>query len=153
MLSSSGFTRPVGLGHRETLPPPVAEAALADALGLFGNLGWLSPARLVDANADLAPLLTAPRLQGLDLSQAVVQDLTVLAGLPQLRYVALTGGQWAVLLDGGKVPPTPAAARLAGRDVPRAEALAWEKPLGLPAGAPFAVSGTLAADGGADRAE
>lgn len=84
------------------------------------------------ATTDLTPLRTAPNLRGLDLSQATVQDLTVLAEFPQLRYLALTGSQWAVLLDEDKVPPSLAAARLAERDTSRAEALSWAERLGLP---------------------
>ncbi|WP_063795051.1 SMI1/KNR4 family protein [Kitasatospora sp. MBT66] len=95
---------------------------------------------------DLTPLRTAPKLRGLDLSRAAVQDLTVLADFPHLRYLALTGNQWAVLLNEGKVPPSLAAARLAERDASRDEALSWAARLGLPVGTPFVVSGTFAAD-------
>ncbi|MGW7442898.1 hypothetical protein [Kitasatospora sp. NPDC054795] len=99
------------------------------------------------ATTDLTPLRTASNLHGLDLSQAVVQDLTVLADFPHLRYPALTGSQWAVLLDEDKVPPSSAAARLAERDASRTETLSWAARLGLPVGASFVISGTLASDG------
>ncbi|MFD8999042.1 SMI1/KNR4 family protein [Streptomyces abikoensis] len=95
---------------------------------------------------DLTPLRTAPNLHGLDLSQAAVQDLTVLAEFTHLRYLALTGSQWAVLLDENKVPPALAAARLSERDASRVGALSWAARLGLTVGAPFVVSGTLASD-------
>ncbi|MEU3574356.1 SMI1/KNR4 family protein [Kitasatospora sp. NPDC036755] len=100
---------------------------------------------------DLAPLRTAPNLHGLDLSRAAVRDLTVLAEFPRLRYLALTGSQWAVLLAGGQVPPSLAAARLAEPDTSHAEALSWAERIGLPLGAPFVLSGTLAPDGETDR--
>ncbi|MEV7189948.1 hypothetical protein [Kitasatospora sp. NPDC093102] len=104
------------------------------------------------ATTDLTPLRTAPNLRGLDLSQAAVQGLTVLAEFPQLRHLALTGSQWAVLLDEDKVPPSLAAARLAERDTSRAEALSWAARLGLPVGASFVISATLASDGEIGRA-
>ncbi|MFG2918096.1 SMI1/KNR4 family protein [Kitasatospora sp. NPDC048298] len=104
------------------------------------------------ATTDLTPLRTAPNLHGLDLSQAAVQDLTVLVDFPHLRYLALTSSQWAVLLDKDKVPPSLAAARLAERDASRAEALSWAARLGLPVGASFVFSGTLASDGEIGRA-
>ncbi|MFI9106661.1 hypothetical protein ACIGXA_39815 [Streptomyces fildesensis] len=81
----------------------------------------------------------------MDLSQATVEDLTVLAGFPDLRYLALTGSQWALLLDEDKVPPTLAAARLTEGDASRDEALSWAARLGLPVGTPLIVSGTAAA--------
>ncbi|WP_030277066.1 SMI1/KNR4 family protein [Streptomyces sp. NRRL B-24484] len=99
------------------------------------------------APADITPLRTAPNLRCLDLSQATVQDLTVLADFPHLRYLALTGSQWAVLLNEDKVPPSLAAARLAERDASHAEALSWAARLGLPVGASYVISGTLASDG------
>ncbi|GAA2154241.1 hypothetical protein GCM10009760_52970 [Kitasatospora kazusensis] len=96
---------------------------------------------------DITPLRTIPNLRGLDLSEAVVQDLTALAGFPDLRYLALTGSQWAVLLDQGELPSTLAAARLAEADASRGEALSWAERLGLTAGEPFSVTGTLDLDG------
>ncbi|MGW3178823.1 SMI1/KNR4 family protein [Kitasatospora sp. NPDC001119] len=97
---------------------------------------------------DIAPLRTVPNLRGLDLSRAEVRNLTALAECPDLRYLALTAGQWAVLLDQGALPATLAAARLAGAEVPDDVALAWAERLGRFVGEPFTVAGTLAPDGG-----
>ncbi|MER7703835.1 SMI1/KNR4 family protein [Kitasatospora sp. NPDC097605] len=96
---------------------------------------------------DITPLRTVPNLRGLDLSRANVRDLTALAEFPDLRYLALSGSQWAVLLDQGELPSTLAAARLAEAEVSRDEALSWAERLGLAAGEPFCVTGTLALDG------
>lgn len=92
---------------------------------------------------DPAPLRTAPHLRGLDLSQADVPDPTVLADLTDLRYLALTGRQWAALLDAGVRPPTLAAARLADADATFDDALAWAARLGLDTGNALRVTGTL----------
>ncbi|MFH9350199.1 hypothetical protein [Kitasatospora sp. NPDC017646] len=54
----------------------------------------------------------------------------MLAELPGLRYLALDSRQWSELLDADRVPPTLAAARLAGPEVTMAEALAWAARLG-----------------------
>ncbi|WP_240627653.1 SMI1/KNR4 family protein [Streptomyces scopuliridis] len=100
------------------------------------------------APIDLAPLRTVPNLRGLDLSRADVRDLTVLADLRDLRYVALTARQWTVLLDEGKAPLTLAAARLADDDAPLDEALTWAARLGLNTADAFRTTGTLGTDGG-----
>ncbi|MER5185386.1 SMI1/KNR4 family protein [Streptomyces sp. NPDC002896] len=97
---------------------------------------------------DIAPLRTIPNLRGLDLSQADVRDLTVLAGLPHLRYLALTTQQWTTLLDQGKAPLTLAAARLADQDASFDEALTWAARLGLNTGDALRVTGTFGSDGG-----
>jgi len=92
---------------------------------------------------DIAPLRTIPNLRCLDLSQADVLDLTVLADLPDLRYLALTGRQWAALLDQGELPATLAAARLAEREASHDDARIWAQRLGLDSGEPFQIAGTL----------
>lgn len=91
---------------------------------------------------DITPLRTAPNLCGLDLSRADVRDLTVLTDLSELRYLALNRQQWTVLLDGGKVPPTLAAARLTDDDTSLDEALTWSARLGLNTGNAFRITGT-----------
>lgn len=92
---------------------------------------------------DIVPLRTVPNLRGLDLSRAVVHDLTVLADLPDLRYLALTARQWTALLDEGKAPPTLAAARLADDDASLGEALTWAARLGLDTGDALRTTGAL----------
>ncbi|MEU6370802.1 SMI1/KNR4 family protein [Streptomyces sp. NPDC046931] len=95
------------------------------------------------APVDLTPLRTAPNLHGLDLSGAEIPDLTVLAGLANLRYLALTQRQWATLLDQGRVPPTLAAVRLAGKDVTFEDALVLASRVGLDTGDALRVDGSL----------
>lgn len=97
---------------------------------------------------DIAPLRTVPNLRGLDLSRADVRDLTVLADLPDLRYLSLTARQWTVLLDEGKAPPTLAAVRLADDDAPLDEALAWSARLGLDTSDALRTTGTPVAKDG-----
>ncbi|MGW0197387.1 hypothetical protein [Nonomuraea sp. NPDC003201] len=92
---------------------------------------------------DLAPLRTISNLRCLDLSRAVVHELTVLADLPDLRYLALTARQWNLLLDTGKVPPTLAAARLRENDASLDEALTWSARLGVDTGDALHATGTL----------
>ncbi|MEV0775261.1 SMI1/KNR4 family protein [Streptomyces sp. NPDC050433] len=97
---------------------------------------------------DIAPLLSVPHLCGLDLSGARVPDLSVLAGLTGLRYLCLTGRQWAALLDEGKVPPGLAAAHLADADATLDDALAWAARIGLDTGAALRLTGTVEPAGG-----
>ncbi len=92
---------------------------------------------------DIVPLRTVPNLRGLDLSRAVVRDLTVLADLPDLRYLALTARQWTALLDEGKAPHTLAAARLTDDDASLGEALTWAARLGLDTGDALRTTGSL----------
>ncbi|MGV9269541.1 SMI1/KNR4 family protein [Kitasatospora sp. NPDC003701] len=99
-----------------------------------------------DSPTDITALRSVPNLRCLDLSQAAVQNLTVLSDFPALRYLALTARQWAVLLDGNKVPATLAAARLVERDASRDEALSWAGRLGLSTGEPLRISGTLTSE-------
>ena len=100
------------------------------------------------APIDIAPLCTVPNLRSVDLSAASVRDLTVLADMPDLRYLALTPGQWTTLLDGGKVPPALAAARLADDEVSLDEALTWSARLGLDAWNAFRIAGMAGSGGG-----
>ncbi|MGW0199739.1 SMI1/KNR4 family protein [Nonomuraea sp. NPDC003201] len=93
------------------------------------------------APIDLAPLRSVPNLRGLDLSRANVHDLTVVADLPDLRYLALTTRQWNVLLDQGKAPATLAAARLADDLAPLDDALTWASRLGVDTGGHVHVTG------------
>jgi cell wall assembly regulator SMI1 len=95
------------------------------------------------AAVDIAPLGTARNLLCLDLSRASVRDLTVLSGLPSLRYLALTARQWNTLLHEGQVPPGLAAVRLAD-DASLDEAHTWAARLGLDVGEVFRASGTIA---------
>ncbi|WP_431048017.1 hypothetical protein ACQUSR_29160 [Streptomyces sp. P1-3] len=97
---------------------------------------------------DLAPLRTVPHLRGLDLSRADVPAPTVLADLTNLRYLSLTGRQWATLLNEGKVPPTLTAARLADTEATLDEALAWAARLGLNTENALRVTGTHETAGG-----
>ncbi|MFG3044537.1 hypothetical protein ACGFZR_06360 [Streptomyces sp. NPDC048241] len=76
-------------------------------------------------------------------SLADIPDLAVLAGLPNLRYLALTQQQWATLLNSGKVPPALAAARLAGAGVTFDDALALASRLRLDTDDALRVAGSL----------
>ncbi|MFI7124898.1 SMI1/KNR4 family protein [Nonomuraea sp. NPDC050153] len=72
---------------------------------------------------DLGPLLSCPRLYGLDLSQAAVADLGVLAELKNLLYLRLRRAQWEELWERSGHPAGLAAAGLA--DEPRRERAWW----------------------------
>ncbi|MEV0173661.1 SMI1/KNR4 family protein [Streptomyces sp. NPDC050803] len=96
---------------------------------------------------DAGRLRTVPRLHGLDLSRANVPDPAPLADLAELRYLSLTGSQWAALLDGHKAPPALAAAALAGKDAGFDDALAWAARLGLDTGDALRVTGTFKSAG------
>jgi cell wall assembly regulator SMI1 len=93
------------------------------------------------APVDLAPLRSIGNLRCLDLSRAEVADLTVLADLPDLRYLALTARQWNVLLEKCGAPATLAAARLADDTAPLHDALAWASRLGVDTGDSVRVTG------------
>lgn len=95
------------------------------------------------APVDIAALRTVPSLRAVDLAQADVRDLTVLADLPELRYLALSARQWATVLDQGKAPRALAAVRLADEDAPLDEALAWSARLGLDDGDAFRTADTV----------
>ncbi|MER7078549.1 Cell wall assembly regulator SMI1 [Saccharopolyspora kobensis] len=72
----------------------------------------------------LAPLRNCPRLYGLDLSRAEVDDLEVVAGMPGLLWLSMRPQQWHELLDRAGRPPGLAAAVLTGTPSPAALA-AW----------------------------
>ncbi|MFF9125644.1 SMI1/KNR4 family protein [Streptomyces sp. NPDC014889] len=95
------------------------------------------------APVDLAPLRSAPHLHGLDLTGAETTDLTVLADLTDLRYLALGRQQWATLLDHGKLPPGLAAISLVGDDITFDDALALASRAGLDTGDVLRVAGSL----------
>lgn len=62
---------------------------------------------------DLAPLVSCPRLYGLDLSRAAVRDIGVLSELKGLLYLRLRRGQWEELWGRTGRPAGLAAAGLA----------------------------------------
>ncbi|MFJ8349450.1 hypothetical protein ACIQ9J_24425 [Streptomyces sp. NPDC094153] len=70
-------------------------------------------------------------------------DLTVLADLADLRYLALGRQQWATLLDHGTVPPALAAISIVGDDVTYDVALALASRAGLDTGDALRVAGSL----------
>ncbi|WP_308119063.1 SMI1/KNR4 family protein [Streptomyces sp. JJ38] len=114
-----------------------------DLTPLSGHPHPASLALRTTTPVDVAPLRTSSNLRGLDLPGADVTDLSVLVGLPSLRYLALTQRQWTALLESGEEPSALAAARLAGDDVDFADALDLAARLGLATdGAPRAA-GTL----------
>ncbi|NUP44865.1 MAG: tetratricopeptide repeat protein [Streptomyces sp.] len=71
---------------------------------------------------DLTPLLTAGHLNGLDLSQATVRDITVLGGLRRLRHLSLSYEQWQQLWAEGVTPPALTVAILDGDHAPSTRA-------------------------------
>ncbi|MFE4424528.1 hypothetical protein [Streptomyces sp. NPDC056817] len=127
------------------LPVESVRVALTggDLTALAGHPHLASLDLNTTAPADLTPLRSVPNLHGLDLSGAETADLTVLADLANLRYLALDRQQWTTLLDHGKVPPAPAAVRLAGDDVTFDDALALASRVGLDTGDALRVAGSL----------
>jgi hypothetical protein len=102
-----------------TLPIESLRATLAaagtDALAPLEGHQHLSALELTaDDEIDISPLRTVPNLRGLDLSRAVVRDLTVVADLPELRFLVLQDAQWELLVERDCVPPALAAARIGG---------------------------------------
>ncbi|MEU5023986.1 SMI1/KNR4 family protein [Streptomyces milbemycinicus] len=71
---------------------------------------------------DLKPLLTVGQLNGLDLSQATVRDITVLGGLRRLRHLSLRYEQWQELWATGVAPPALTVAILDGDHSPSTRA-------------------------------
>ncbi|MGW3568463.1 TPR end-of-group domain-containing protein [Streptomyces sp. NPDC000941] len=71
---------------------------------------------------DLTPLLTAGQLNGLDLAQATVRDITVLGGLRRLRHLSLSYEQWQELWAEGVTPPELTVAILDGDHSPSTRA-------------------------------
>ncbi|KUL41820.1 SMI1/KNR4 family protein [Actinoplanes awajinensis] len=80
------------------LPPTVIDLTLA------GN----------DEPAPVAHLAALPNLARLDLSEAAVSDIEVLATFPALRVLTLNGRQWTNVLAAGRQPAQLAAAGLGG---------------------------------------
>ncbi|WP_129840270.1 SMI1/KNR4 family protein [Streptomyces sp. RFCAC02] len=141
----------VGLGFASdltpvrSLPVEVLRAGVADG-GLTPLRGHPHLAALSLGSTDpvdIGDLRTLPGLHGLDLTRAVVRDLSVLGDLPGLRYLALTAPQWSALLDAGAAPPALAAARLADSEASLGEALAWASRLGVDTGEVFRASGNF----------
>ncbi|MFF4694871.1 SMI1/KNR4 family protein [Streptomyces chattanoogensis] len=77
----------------------------------------------------LAPLRNCPRFYGLDLSQAKVRDIEVLASMPGLRYLSMREEQWRTLTEHTGRPSGLAAAVLADASSPETLA-AWAASLG-----------------------
>ncbi|WP_370372834.1 SMI1/KNR4 family protein [Catenulispora sp. GP43] len=99
--------------------------ARSDALAPLEGHRYLSALELAtEDEIDIAILRTMPNLRGLDLSRAVVRDLTVVADLRELRFLVLQDRQWELLLERDCVPPALAAARIAGASLAETMALA-----------------------------
>lgn len=92
---------------------------------------------LLDAPADLTPLLDRPRVRTLDALPGTLADPRQAARFPGLEYLSMGVRDWRVLLDAGEVPRQLLAARVAGGDddltavVATANALLglWGRPL------------------------
>ncbi|MDI6101643.1 hypothetical protein QLQ12_23765 [Actinoplanes sp. NEAU-A12] len=80
--------------------------------------------------ARVAGLAVIPHLLRLDLSEAVVEDVTAIAAFPALRVLSLNGAQWQELLAWGWDPRTLAAAELNG-EYTEADKAAFERATGL----------------------
>ncbi|WP_328413105.1 SMI1/KNR4 family protein [Nocardia sp. NBC_00403] len=124
----------------ESLHIKLANADLGD---LDGHRALTSLAVETTAFVDITPLRTVSTLRSLDLSKAEIRDLSVLADLPELRYLALRPYQWEILLDQGKLPATLAAARLIDDSPSLDKTVAWSQRLGIPASEVFRLSGQL----------
>ncbi|MFJ6568693.1 SMI1/KNR4 family protein [Streptomyces sp. NPDC091292] len=128
----------------ESLRVGLADGTLTALTALTGHPHLSSLDLKTTAPVDVTPLSTVPNLRCLDLSEAETVDLTVVADLKDLRYLALTGRQWATLMDADAIPRilrTLAAARLADEDASMDDALAWAARLGLETGGAVRVSG------------
>ncbi|MFF4342605.1 SMI1/KNR4 family protein [Kitasatospora sp. NPDC001540] len=139
-----------GLATLRPLPVEFLRAGLSAGDGLTALAGHPRLGALDLACAgplDLAPLRTLPALWWLDLSRCAVQDLGVLRELDGLRYLALTGAQWAELLARGALPPALAVARLADGTGSAAELRAWADRFDPAEGEPWRVNGTAAVGG------
>ncbi|MFD0772366.1 SMI1/KNR4 family protein [Streptomonospora algeriensis] len=133
------------LAPLRALPVESACLSLEDAdLGPLEGHRHLSVLKLATSGPiDIGPLRTLPHLRHLDLTQARVENLEVLADMPGLRWLALTARQWTALLDAGAVPPRLAAAHIAGT---ADEARAWAQRLGLDTSDAVRVTGSLGAE-------
>ncbi|MFJ9711938.1 SMI1/KNR4 family protein [Streptomyces sp. NPDC101234] len=120
----------------------VGLAAEADLVPLTGHPHLTSLAVGSETPIDLAPLRTLPALRALDLSRCPTPDLTLLADLPNLRYLALSAGQWTALIAAGRLPAHLAAARLAGAP-PFTAALDLLAALGVDTSTAYRLSGTV----------
>ncbi|MEU4625716.1 SMI1/KNR4 family protein [Actinoplanes sp. NPDC023801] len=101
-------------------PEKLADASHLAFLTLSGNE---EPVRV-------AGLAANPHLLRLDLSEAVVEDVTAIAAFPALRVLSLNGAQWQELLASGWDPRTLAAAELNG-EYTEADKAAFERATGL----------------------
>jgi cell wall assembly regulator SMI1 len=117
-------------------------ASEADLLPLAGHPHLASLAVGSQTPIDLAPLRTLPALRSLDLSRCPTPDLTFLADLPGLRYLALSPTQWTALITAGRLPAHLAAARLAGAP-PLTAALDLLAALGVDTSTAYRLSGTV----------
>ncbi|ORT60898.1 SMI1/KNR4 family protein [Streptomyces sp. CB03238] len=158
-LTAAPHLRQLHLNHSATAGLAPMRALPVESLCVTLDGGDLSPLEghrhltslnlgTTTAPVDITPLRTVPNLRCLDLSRAAVRDLTVLADLPDVRYLALTERQWTILLDRGKAPLTLAAARLADEDAPLDQALTWAARLGLNTEDALRTTGTLATGSG-----
>nr|WP_246401979.1 SMI1/KNR4 family protein [Jiangella mangrovi] len=86
----------------------VAQAASDDDLEVV-SLG------LLDAPADLTPLLDRPRIRTLDAPPGTLADPRQAARFPGLEYLSMGLAEWRTVLDGDSVPSGLLAARVAGR--------------------------------------
>ncbi|MFI0479647.1 hypothetical protein [Actinomadura sp. 9N215] len=111
----------------ESVQPAVNGPVHLEALSAHPTLRALKLAST--SLVDLGPLLTVPHLHGLDLSEAQAPDLSVLADLSQLRYLAWRPDQWTSL-GHHALPASLAGACLAGEPSLTA-ALAWASTLGI----------------------
>ncbi|WP_037862197.1 SMI1/KNR4 family protein [Streptomyces sp. NRRL S-340] len=126
---------------------PVEDLAvdLAPEAGLIPLAGHPHLASLAvgsETPLDLAPLRTLSALRSLDLSRCPTPDLSLLADLAGLRYLALSGTQWTALIATGRLPAGLAAARLAGA-TPLTAALDLLAVLGDDTSTAYRLSGTV----------
>lgn len=87
----------------------IPQAAANDALEVV-SLG------LLDAPADLTPLLDRPRIRTLDAMAGTLADPRQAARFPGLEYLSLGLREWRILLDGAQLPAGLLAARVTGDD-------------------------------------
>jgi hypothetical protein len=114
----------------------------ADLVPLAGHPHLASLAVGSETPIDLAPLRTLRALRSLDLSRCPTPDLTLLADLPGLRYLALSPAQWTALIAAGRLPAHLAAARLAGAP-PLTDALDLLAALGVDTFTAYRLTGTV----------
>lgn len=114
----------------------------ADALApLEGHRHLIDLELASDHEIDIAALRMVPNLRRLDLSGAVVRDVTVVADVRELRFLALQDAQWEVLVERDCVPSALAAAQIIGVSLAETAARAsrlWPQPVEL-----LRLTGTL----------